>query len=164
MLHVHSFRDMKKAPAGKRKLIAALKCDSLVLRAHRSARSPCSPHDSVKSETHQMHQFRRSRPFSALSVFTLGLLGLTGGAHAQTAPTLEMRSLAATCASCHGTEGNAVQGETMVRLAGLPKDYFVLQMLAFREGKRPATVMHQISKGYTPEQIEALATYFAAKK
>jgi cytochrome subunit of sulfide dehydrogenase len=37
-------------------------------------------------------------------------------------------------------------------------------MLAFREGKRPATVMHQISKGYTPEQIEALATYFAAKK
>lgn len=51
----------------------------------------------------------------------------------------------------------------MVRLAGLPKDYFVLQMLAFREGKRPATVMHQISKGYTPEQIEAMATYFAAK-
>ncbi len=91
-------------------------------------------------------------------------LGLLGGAHAQTAPgQLQMRSLAATCAACHGTEGNAVQGETMVRLAGLPKDYFVLQMLAFREGKRPATVMHQISKGYTPEQIEAMATYFAAK-
>jgi cytochrome subunit of sulfide dehydrogenase len=83
---------------------------------------------------------------------------------AQTAPSLQMRSLAATCANCHGTEGVAVQGEAMARLAGLPKDYIVAQMLAFREGKRPATVMHQITKGYSNEQIEALASYFAAKK
>ena len=107
-----------------------------------------------------MLHFRRSRHFIAISVLALGLLG---GAHGQAASDLQMRSLAATCAGCHGTEGNAVQGETMVRLAGLPKDYFILQMLAFREGKRPATVMHQISKGYSPEQIEALASYFAAK-
>lgn len=89
---------------------------------------------------------------------------MTVGVQAQTAATLQMRSLAATCAGCHGTEGNAVQGEALVRLAGLPKDYFVSQMLAFREGKRPATVMHQISKGYSPEQIEAMAVYFAALK
>ena len=102
--------------------------------------------------------------FRLLSLAAILSAVSASAAHAQTAaPSLEMRSLAATCASCHGTEGNAVQGETMVRLAGLPKDYFVLQMLAFREGKRPATVMHQISKGYTPEQIEALAIYFAAK-
>ena len=88
----------------------------------------------------------------------------TVGVQAQTAASLQMRSLAATCASCHGTEGNAVQGEALVRLAGLPKDYFVSQMLAFREGKRPATEMHQLSKGYSPEQIEAMAIYFAALK
>jgi cytochrome subunit of sulfide dehydrogenase len=82
----------------------------------------------------------------------------------QPAQTLQMRSLAATCANCHGTEGVAVPGEAMARLAGLPKDYIVAQMLAFREGKRPATVMHQITKGYSNEQIEALASYFAAKK
>ena len=86
------------------------------------------------------------------------------GALAQANPAPHTRALAATCAACHGTDGNAVQGEGMVRLAGLPKDYFVAQMLAFKEGKRPATVMHQISKGYTAEQIENLAIYFAAKK
>jgi len=97
------------------------------------------------------------RPLAAVTL----LLG--GTVQAQTASSLQTRSLAATCAGCHGTEGYAVQGDTMVRLAGLPKEYMVSQMLAFREGKRPATVMHQISKGYTPEQIEALAIYFAAK-
>jgi cytochrome subunit of sulfide dehydrogenase len=103
--------------------------------------------------------------FRLLSLAAILSVVSASAAHAQiAAPSLEMRSLAATCSGCHGTEGNAVQGETMVRLAGLPKDYIVLQMLAFREGKRPATVMHQISKGYSPEQIEALATYFAAKK
>jgi cytochrome subunit of sulfide dehydrogenase len=109
-----------------------------------------------------MNQVRRSWPPVALSVFTFSLLG--NAAQAQTAAELQMRSLAATCASCHGTEGNAVQGDSIVRLSGLPKDYFVAQMLAFREGKRPATVMHQISKGYSPEQIDALAIYFGAKK
>ena len=95
---------------------------------------------------------------------SLSLTFIGTAALGQTAPALQMRALAATCANCHGTEGGAVQGDAMARLAGLPKDYIVTQMLAFREGKRPATVMHQISKGYTPEQIESLATYFAAKK
>jgi cytochrome c553 len=102
------------------------------------------------------------RPQSLALALTLTIVGTA--ALGQTAPTLQMRALAATCANCHGTEGGAVQGDAMARLAGLPKDYIVTQMLAFREGKRPATVMHQISKGYTPEQIESLATYFAAKK
>lgn len=96
--------------------------------------------------------------------FGLALCVLAPTVQAQTAFSLQTRSLAATCASCHGTEGNAVQGEALVRLAGLPKDYFVAQMLAFRDGTRPATVMHQITKGYSAEQIEAMATYFAAKK
>ena len=80
------------------------------------------------------------------------------------AETLRMRSLAATCTQCHGTEGRAVPGETMVRLAGLPKDYIAAQMRAFRDGQRPATVMHQLAKGYTDAQIDALAAYFAAAK
>ena len=32
------------------------------------------------------------------------------------------------------------------------------------DGKRPATVMHQIAKGYTDAQIEALAAYLSAQK
>jgi sulfide dehydrogenase cytochrome subunit len=96
----------------------------------------------------------------------LGLaLALAGGAQAQSASaTLHLRSLAATCANCHGTEGRAVEGSGNVSLRGLGKDYMVTQMIAFRDGTRPATVMHQLAKGYTPEQIEQIAAYFAAFK
>jgi cytochrome subunit of sulfide dehydrogenase len=97
---------------------------------------------------------------------TLGALLLVTGAAAygQTSAVLHTRALAATCANCHGTDGKAVQGEAVVQLTGLSKDYIVTQMQAFREGKRPATVMHQITKGYSNEQIESLAAYFAARK
>jgi cytochrome c553 len=36
-------------------------------------------------------------------------------------------------------------------------------MQAFRSGSRPATVMHQISKGYTDAQVQSVADYFAAQ-
>jgi sulfide dehydrogenase cytochrome subunit len=85
------------------------------------------------------------------------------GAIAQpAAPTLHLRSLAASCAACHGTDGRAVGGGGMLVLRGLDKSYIVTQLNAFRDGTRPATVMQQIAKGYTPEQIEQLAAYFAA--
>jgi sulfide dehydrogenase cytochrome subunit len=95
-----------------------------------------------------------------------GLLAVAAaGVHAQAAPAdARTRSLAATCTQCHGTDGKALPGETMVRLAGLPKEHIATQMRAFREGQRPATVMHQLAKGYTDAQIDALAAYFAAVK
>jgi cytochrome subunit of sulfide dehydrogenase len=73
------------------------------------------------------------------------------------------RNLAAPCAICHGTEGRPVVSD-VVPLAGLPRDYIVRQMQDFRDGKRPATVMHQIAKGYTDPQINALAAWYAAQK
>ncbi len=73
------------------------------------------------------------------------------------------RNLAAPCAICHGTEGRPVVSD-VVPLAGLPRDYIVKQMQDFRDGKRPATVMHQIAKGYTDPQITALAAWYAAQK
>jgi cytochrome subunit of sulfide dehydrogenase len=77
---------------------------------------------------------------------------------------LYMQSLAATCANCHGTNGKAVEGSSITSIAGLEKSYIAAQMNAFKAGTRPATVMHQISKGYSDAQIEALAAYFAAQK
>ena len=74
------------------------------------------------------------------------------------------RNLAAGCAICHGTNGTPGQGSALGPLAGLPKDHIASQMKAFRDGKRPATVMHQIAKGYSDEQIDQLASWFAAQK
>ena len=69
------------------------------------------------------------------------------------------RYVAANCANCHGTDG--VARGAMPSLAGQKREYIVEQMRAFRDGKRPATVMHQLSKGYTDAQIDAVADHFA---
>lgn len=90
--------------------------------------------------------------------------GFGGGAQAQDAAALRLQSLAASCTACHGTDGRAQAEGAMPRIAGLEAGYFAEQMRAFREGRRPATVMHQIAKGYSDAQIDALAAYFAAQK
>jgi cytochrome subunit of sulfide dehydrogenase len=74
------------------------------------------------------------------------------------------RNLAAGCAICHGTQGKPAPNAPLIPLAGLPQDHIATQMRAFRDGKRPATVMHQIAKGYTDPQIDAIAAWFAAQK
>ena len=83
---------------------------------------------------------------------------------AQDAATLRLRSLAATCANCHGTEGRTTDGSAIPALAGMPRDYMITQIKSFKDGSRPATVMHQLSKGFTDQQIESVAAYFAALK
>ena len=72
------------------------------------------------------------------------------------------RSLAATCANCHGTEGRSATKE-VASLAGLSREHIAGQMKAFRDGSRPATVMHQIAKGYSDQQIELVADYFSRR-
>lgn len=72
------------------------------------------------------------------------------------------RNLAASCAMCHGTDGQSA-GITE-SLAGRPKDQIVATVKLFREGKKPATIMNQISKGYTDAQIEVIAAFFAAQQ
>jgi cytochrome subunit of sulfide dehydrogenase len=85
-------------------------------------------------------------------------------AFSQSKDELNVAGLAATCATCHGTLGKAANGSPVVSLAGLSKDHIVAQMAAFKSGTRPATVMHQLSKGYSEAQVAAIATYFAAQK
>jgi sulfide dehydrogenase cytochrome subunit len=72
------------------------------------------------------------------------------------------RDLAAACASCHGTNGASRAG--MPSLAGRDRSEIARLMQEFRSGKRPATVMHQIAKGYSDDQIDAIAAYLLAQK
>lgn len=92
------------------------------------------------------------------------LTTLAGVTHAQDSATLHARALAATCANCHGTDGRTVEGSAIPSLVGMPKSYMLMQMKAFREGTRPATVMHQLAKGLTDAQLESVANYFASTK
>jgi cytochrome c553 len=95
----------------------------------------------------------------------LCLLGVVGVAQAgnKADPNLA-RNLAATCANCHGTDGKAVPGSGSEALAGVEKDKLLQKLRDFRSGAKPATIMHQISRGYTEAQLELVAAYFAAQK
>jgi cytochrome c553 len=75
------------------------------------------------------------------------------------------RNLAAQCANCHGTNGVSQGG--IPGLAGQGRAYIIAQMSAFKSGQRsgPAsTIMHQLAKGYSDEQIAAMADFFSAQK
>lgn len=102
----------------------------------------------------------------ALPMATARALALAGAA-LMALPALAQdanlaRNLAATCANCHGTNGNA-RGD-MKPLAGMPADKMLAMLADFRNGNQPATIMHQITKGYTEEQTKLIAAYFAAQK
>ena len=74
----------------------------------------------------------------------------------------QARLLASNCANCHGTDGRSQGG--MPALTGLTKPYIIQQMMDYKSGKSTGTIMHQLAKGYTDAQIEALATYFSSVK
>jgi sulfide dehydrogenase cytochrome subunit len=96
------------------------------------------------------------------TVAGLGLLAATGFTQAAD-PNLP-RNLAATCANCHGTNGRAVPGAGIDALNGIEKAKALQKLADFRSGAKPASIMHQIVKGYTDEQLDLIATYFAAQK
>ena len=86
--------------------------------------------------------------------------GVTVPAHAQD-PTAA-RNLAATCTACHGTDGRSVGG-IPPSLAGQDRNHLLQALKEFKAGKRPATIMHQLAKGYSDQQIELIADYFASQ-
>jgi len=89
-------------------------------------------------------------------------MGVSAQALTTSPDPLQVRSWAASCANCHGTNGQAQAG--MVTLAGQSKDDIIGKMHEFKSGQRPATVMHQLAKGYSESQIEAISSYFSAQK
>ncbi len=98
-----------------------------------------------------------------MSKWMIYLLGTLAAASVHAQPgDLQARGMAASCSACHGTNGAAAPG--MVALAGYDRASMIKAMADFKSGARPATLMHQISKGYSEAQIEAMASYFAAQK
>lgn len=68
--------------------------------------------------------------------------------------------LADTCISCHG--GNDANA-TIPNLDQYPSFMIISQMKAFKDGTRPSTVMGRHSKGYSDEEVAAIAKYLGDK-
>ena len=94
---------------------------------------------------------------SRLLAAAMVAVALGAGAPAFAGPSGE--SIAATCAGCHGPSGSSF-GPVTPSIASLSVDYFVMSMKDYRDGKRPATVMDRIAKGYSDNDIAEMAKYF----
>ncbi|MPM43617.1 hypothetical protein SDC9_90294 [bioreactor metagenome] len=103
---------------------------------------------------------------AALAALSAGasLAQSTTNAPSDASRALHTRQLAANCAACHGTDGKSAPGSPLATLAGMPADKMVTSLQDFKAGKREATVMHQLAKGLSDQQMKTLADYFAAQK
>jgi cytochrome c553 len=102
--------------------------------------------------------FKRGVPIAALVV-------LAAAAPPGAAQSMEERakSWAASCAACHGFEGRSVS--EVPALAGKSKSDLVKALQEFKTGaSKTATVMHQHAKGYSDQQLEAMADFFSKQK
>ncbi len=85
------------------------------------------------------------------------MTGLTStAAVAQT----NIEGLARTCNACHGVAGVSA-GLSMPSIGGLPRDYLRKVMKQWKYGERSAITMSRIVKGFSDDEIDALAAYFA---
>lgn len=76
-------------------------------------------------------------------------------------PSAEALSLP--CNGCHGPDGVS-QGASIPSIAGMNAEYMAEAMRQFKEGRRTATIMNRIAKGYRDYELRKIARYFAAKK
>jgi len=85
------------------------------------------------------------------------LLAWTGVASAADAPPG-----ASSCSGCHPTA--RVVATPVPRLIGRDAAQIATAMAEFKSGKRPTTIMDRIAKGFTEDETQAIAAWFAAQK
>jgi len=69
---------------------------------------------------------------------------------------------AAACSGCHPASARVTSA--VPRLAGRDAAAIVKAMQDFRSGTRTGTVMDRIAKGFTDEEIQAIAAWYATQK
>lgn len=104
--------------------------------------------------THQPH--KQIKPV-ALILWIFGTLSTCAYGQSNTPTALYQRSLAATCANCHGTDGKGAPNGGMPLINHLSKKQMLEQLLAYKAGTKAGTIMPQLCKGYTDEQLAAIA-------
>lgn len=101
------------------------------------------------------------RPMAASLLGALLLGGLALAAHADDELSREqLEVMAGGCASCHGTDGRL--SGPVPAIAGRPQAVLESRLLAFKRDEIPdTTVMNRIARGFSDEELSALAGHFA---
>jgi sulfide dehydrogenase cytochrome subunit len=81
---------------------------------------------------------------------------------AAVAASAEPPAGAASCTGCHPASTRVTS--PVVRLAGLDRAAIVRAMQDFRSGQRAATVMDRIAKGFTDDEVQAIAAWYATQR
>jgi cytochrome c553 len=68
---------------------------------------------------------------------------------------------ATSCAGCHARTG---PGGPIPRIHGRPRREIAAFMAAFRSGRVRATVMDRIAKGFSDEEIDAIAAWLSQQR
>ena len=104
------------------------------------------------------------KPAILLSLY-MGFTHWSGNALAQNADAsnLYKRGLAATCANCHGTDGKGVPNGGMPLINTLTSEQMLAQLKACKSGAREGTIMPQLAKGYSDEQLEIISNQLGKK-
>ena len=108
-------------------------------------------------------QIRSIKP----ALITCAILGLgqwSSVSMAQGASDLYNRGLAATCANCHGTDGKGVVDGGMPLINNLTSQQMLAALTAYKTGAREGTIMPQLAKGYSDEQLNTIANQLGKKQ
>jgi sulfide dehydrogenase cytochrome subunit len=90
------------------------------------------------------------------------LLGLSVSGTAQAVDISQGAMLANSCAACHGTDGNSPGA--IPSLHAKSAEFISNSLKEFRSGDRPSTVMGRHAGGYSDQEIQWIADYFAGLK
>lgn len=89
----------------------------------------------------------------------LSLLALAGASSVQANEAISGATIGYTCMGCHGVNGQSPG--SIPSIAGQPAERLTSQLMAYRADTKSGTIMNRIAKGYTPEEIKAVAEFFA---
>ena len=71
------------------------------------------------------------------------------------------KDLAEKCNRCHDAEDNAAMAAP--RMRGQDRDYLIMAMRAYRDGRRESSTMHNMSSVYSNAIIESVSAYYASQ-
>ena len=104
---------------------------------------------------------------TAIAVAPLHAVEAAGG----DSPQVLGRLLGSACTGCHAGTLRAPQAiaaapasnaGTLASLAGRDREALRAALAALRSGERPSSVMQQLLRGYSDEELDVIAAYFAS--